>query len=294
VPTITFVSTAHAVLHGGGTVVFADVEPDTLNISLDDVARKLTPKTKAIVPVHYAGRPVDVRALKKIVGERVTIIEDCAHACGASYYGRKVGNYGNLACFSFHAVKNLAMGDGGALIGRDGDDYARARRLRWLGIDKDTWARSDENRQYWWQYNVTEIGYKCHLNDIAAAIGLVQLRKLDAMNARRREIVALYDEQLRGVVETPPRDTDEFRSAWHIYCIRCDRRDDLAVYLQSKGICTGVHYHPIHLYEPCYGRQPALPVAEKQIKRIMSLPIFPDLSDGDVARIAGEIRRFYA
>src|SRR6185436_15013393 len=109
-----------------------------------------------------------------------------AHAAGASYYGKRVGSEGNLCCFSFHAVKNLAMGDGGALVTSNPDHAQRAKRLRWLGIDKDTWTRNDENRQYWWQYNVTEVGYKCHLNDIAAAIGIVQLARLDEMNHRRR------------------------------------------------------------------------------------------------------------
>ena len=293
VPTITFVSTAHAVLYRGAKVIFADVEPETLNISFHDVERKLTKRTKAIIPVHYAGRPLDVRALKKVVGERVAIIEDCAHATGASYYGKRVGSEGNLSCFSFQAVKNLATGDGGALVTADKDIADRARRLRWLGIDRDTWTRTEANRQYWWRYNVTEVGVKCHMNDIAAAIGLVQLARLDAMNARRRQIVHLYNEQLQGVVETPPDDNEDFRSAWHIYCIRADRRDDLAVHLQQHGVSTGVHYFPLHLYENCYGPQPALPVAEREWRRMMSLPVFPDLADADVRRIAALIRQFY-
>lgn len=294
VPTITFVSTAHAVMYRGARAIFADVDRETLNISFADVERKLSPKTKAIIPVHYGGRPIDVRRLKQVVGDRVTIIEDCAHACGASYYGQKVGSEGNISCFSFHAVKNLAMGDGGALVTHREKDWDRAKRLRWLGIDKDTWTRSDTNRKYWWQYAVPEIGYKCHLNDIAAAIGIVQLKKLDAMNGRRREIVRMYTEMLRNVVETPPDDTPEFRSAWHIYCIKCKRRDDLAVYLQSQGINTGVHYYPIHLYDTCYGTQPELPVAEAEMKRIMSLPIFPDMKDDQVTMVAEQIKKFYS
>lgn len=284
VPTITFVSTAHAVLHRGGKIVFADVDAGTLNISFADVAAKLTTRTRAVVPVHYAGRPVDVRALRKVVGDRVTIVEDCAHAGGSSYYGKKVGSEGNLSCFSFHAVKNLATGDGGALVTADKHLADRAKRLRWLGIDRDTWQRTEENRQYWWRYNVTELGHKCHMNDLAAAIGLVQLARLDEMNARRRAIVRMYDEQLAGLVETPPPDTDaNFRSAWHIYCVRAERRDDLAVHLQRHGVCTGVHYFPIHLYDRCYGPQPPLPVAEREVTRMMSLPIFPDLTDDQVA-----------
>ena len=294
VPTITFVSTAHAVLYRGAKVVFADAEPDTLNISFADVERKLTKRTKAIIPVHYAGRPLDVRVLKKLVGDKVAIIEDCAHATGASYYGKRVGAEGNLSCFSFHAVRNLATGDGGALITSDKKMADRAKRLRWLGIDRDTWTRTEDNRQYWWRYNVTEVGPKCHMNDIAAAIGLVQLGKLQAMNSRRREIVHLYNEQLRDVVETPPPDDEQFKSSWHIYCIRADRRDDLAAHLQQDGVSTGVHYFPLHLYENCYGPQPPLPVAEREWRRMMSLPIYPDLADADVRRIAGLIRQFYS
>ena len=173
-------------------------------------------------------------------------------------------------------------------------DYDRAKRLRWLGIDKDTWTRSDANRKYWWQYNVPEVGYKCHLNDIAAAIGLVQLAKLDKMNQRRREIVRMYTEMLRSIVETPPDDTPEFQSAWHIYCIKARKRDDLATFLQQQEVSTGVHYYPIHLYDTCYGTQPELPVAEAEMKRIMSLPIFPDMSDDQVTAVAELIKKFYA
>jgi perosamine synthetase len=294
VPTMTFISTAHAVMFRGARVIFADIDRETLNISFADVERKLSSKTKAVIAVHYAGRPVDVRRLKQVVGDRISIIEDCAHACGASYYGKKVGDEGNLSCFSFHAVKNLAMGDGGALVTHREKDYERARRLRWLGIDRDTWTRSDENRKYWWRYNVTEVGLKCHLNDIAAAIGIVQLGKLERMNQRRREIVRMYTEVLHNSVETPPEDSEEFRSAWHIYCIKSKHRDDLAMHLQQQGISTGVHYYPIHLYDTCYGTQPELPIAEKEIKRILSLPIYPDMTDDQVMMVAEKIKTFLA
>ncbi|HEX8523602.1 MAG TPA: DegT/DnrJ/EryC1/StrS aminotransferase family protein [Tepidisphaeraceae bacterium] len=293
VPTITFVSTAHVVLYRGARVVFADVEADTLGISFDDIVRKIRPKTKAVIVVHYAGRPVDVRGLRERIGADIAIIEDAAHAAGARYYGKSVGSEGNLTCFSFHAVKNLAMGDGGAIVTTNGAQYDRARRLRWLGIDRDTWTRTDSNRQYWWQYIVSEIGQKCHLNDIAAAIGLVQLEKLDRGNARRREIVAAYNEGLRGVVELPVQDDERFGSSWHIYCIRAEHRDDLAAHLNGRGISTGVHYYPVHLY-PCYGEQPALAVAEEQARRMLTLPLFPGMTDGDVRGVIEGIRSFAA
>ena len=185
-------------------------------------------------------------------------------------------------------------GDGGALTLADAETFERANRLRWLGIDKNTWDRSNLGEGYWWEYFVDEIGLKCHMNDIQAALGLVQLGKLDAMNQRRREIVADYFEQLRDIpgVELPVPDDVDHRSSWHIFHIKCDARNQLSQYLSSEGIATGVHYKPIHLYS-CYGNRPTLPVAEKAFERILTLPLHPGLSDDDVRIVCEGIRRFY-
>jgi perosamine synthetase len=198
VPTFTFVSTAHVVAYNLATPVFADVEWDSLNLSLEDVSAKLTSRTKAIIPVHYGGRPVDVDALREVAGD-IPIVEDCAHACGSSLRGHKAGSLGTIGCFSFQAVKNLAMGDGGALVLTDEEMTLRAKRLRWLGIDKGTWDRTEGDRSYWWEYSVEEVGLKCHMNDISAAIGLAQLSRLDTMNRRRAEIAAMYSAALADV-----------------------------------------------------------------------------------------------
>src|SRR5208282_894211 len=279
VPTMTFVSTAHCVAYRLAMPVFADVDPQTLAIDLEDVRRKITSRTRAIIPVHYSGRPIDLDALKEIAGG-IPIIEDCAHATGARYKGRSVGSIGDIGCFSFHAVKNLAMGDGGALTLNDQQWMERCKRLRWLGIDKGTWDRTATDKSYWWQYFVDEIGLKCHLNDIAAAIGLVQLRRLGLLNGRRREIARRYSEAFAACdfMETPPADTAEIESSWHIYCLKVPQRDDLCSFLQQKGIATGVHYTPVHLYS-CYGNKPHLPVPEEVFKRIVSLPVYPDMTD---------------
>lgn len=292
VPTMTFVSTAHAVVYNQAVPVFADVDDKTLNIDLDDVARKLTPRTRAIIPVHYGGRPVDMDRLREIAGN-IPIIEDAAHAFGAEYKGQKCGSIGDLACFSFQAVKNLATGDGGAIATKDKALADRAKRLRWLGIDKGTWDRSEGNRAYLWDYSVDEIGFKSHMNDIAAAIGLVQLRKLDQMNERRQEIKRRYNEGLADLdwLELPLDDTAESKSSWHIYCIQSDRRDELNAYMGKKGIGTGVHYRPIHMYS-CYGDQPALPKAERAFQRILSLPMHAGLSNEEVDFIVDAIRSF--
>lgn len=293
VPTMTFVSTAHAVAYNLGTPIFVDVDPETLDIDLSDLKRKLTPKTRSIVAVHYSGRPMDMDALREIAGD-IPVVEDCAHAAGASYKGQPVGGLGAMGCFSFQAVKNLATGDGGMLVLRDKALAERAKKLRWLGIDKGTWDRTAIDKSYWWQYQVEEIGLKCHMNDIAAALGLVQLDKLAAMNARRREIADRYFEGLSGLpeVELPARDDETFKSSWHIFHIKAARRDDLSVYLRDREINTGVHYTPIHLYR-CYGNIPQLPVAEALQKRILSLPVYPDLADDDVDRVIDSIRSFY-
>lgn len=293
VPTMTFVSTAHCVAYNLATPIFADIDEKTLNIDINDVARKIGPRTKAIIPVHYGGRPVEMDRLKEIAGD-IPIIEDCAHATGARYKDRPVGGLGNIGCFSFHAVKNLAMGEGGAMTLNDEGLFLRAKKNRWLGIDKGTWDRTGIDRSYWWEYEVDEIGLKSHLDDIHAAIGLVQLRKLEEGNRRRRQIVDRYREGLKDVeqVRMPPEDGGELVSSWHLCEIKAEERDDLSVYLREHGINTGVHYKPIHLYR-CYGNRPALPVAEKVFPEILTLPLYPGLTDDEVIFIIEAVRRFY-
>jgi len=293
VTTMTFVSTAHCVVYNLATPIFADIDENTLNIDIDDVARKISPRTKAIIPVHYGGRPVDMDKLKGVAGD-IPIVEDCAHACGARYKDRPAGGLGDIGCFSFHAVKNLAMGEGGAITLNNLEMAQRAKKLRWLGIDKGTWDRTAVDRSYWWEYSVNEIGLKSHLSDIHAAIGLVQLRKLHEANMRRRQIVNMYRQGFQGLeqVQMPPEDGGDFVSSWHLCEIKAEKRNDLSVFLQEKGINTGVHYKPIHLY-PCYGNRPVLPTAEKVFSQILTLPLYPDLSDEEVTFIIETIKAFY-
>ena len=294
VPTITFVSTAHVVAYNLATPIFVDVDKNLL-MDVKDVARKITPRTKAIIPVHYGGRPVDMDKLFETAITKdgsIPIIEDAAHACGSTYKGKKCGSLGDIGCFSFHAVKNLCMGDGGALAFNNVFMNERAKKLRWLGINKGTWDRTDGNKSYWWEYSVDEIGLKCHMNDIMAAVGLVQLKKLDKMNERRRQIAEMYTKGLKGVVKTPTMDTSNSQSSWHIYCIRCEDRNGLSEYLKSIGIITGVHYKPIHLYN-CYGNVPKLPRAEKLFKEILSLPMHPNLTNDEVYKVIQEIIFYY-
>ena len=270
--------------------MWADVEADTGNVDVASIAPKISARTRAIVAVHYAGYPCDLDALYALARDHgLAVVEDCAHACGAVYRGARVGSHGDLHAFSFHAVKNLSMGDGGALVVRGEAHAARLRRLRWLGIDKDTFRRAQGGR-YRWDYDVSEVGFKYHMNDLEAAIGLVQLGRLEAENARRAEIVARYR---RGLAEVPGvrllrRDPDRV-SADHLACILAEDRDGLVAKLGASGIETGVHYRRNDGY-PMYRRDDGLVNAERFWRAAVSLPLHLQLTDEDVDYVIDRIR----
>ncbi|MDO8472317.1 MAG: DegT/DnrJ/EryC1/StrS family aminotransferase [Dehalococcoidia bacterium] len=308
VPTMTFVSTAHAAMYCGATPVFVDIRPDTLCIDPEDARRKITPRTRAIMPVHYGGHACEMEEIWSLAEDHgLRVIEDAAHACGSQYKGVKVGGLSrtDATCFSFHAVKNLATGDGG-MVTTDRVELVQAfKRLRWVGIDKSTWDRTEEVQiekeagvrrfaKYGWYYEVHELGYKCHMNDIIAAIGLVQLGKLDRMNARRREIAGQYTAAFEGVewIERPV-EKEYTSSAMHNYVIKTPFRDDLNLYLKEVGIASGVHYMPIHL-QPYYRQRfrVSLPVEEQVWTRILTLPLYPDLTDDQVDYLIESILGF--
>lgn len=304
VPALTFVSTAHAVLYTGATPVFADVDKEILCISPDDVVKKITKQTKAIIPVHYGGHPCDMDGLKKIARKHnLIIIEDASHACGSSYHGKKIGSISPFTCFSFHAVKNLATGDGGMITVKDKKTADRLQRLRWCGINKNTWDRLEDiyeeekaYRIYGWHYEVEELGYKYHMNDINAAIGLVQLQKLDKSNQKRRTLASRYNHELNKIKELKcPVVKSNIISAQHNYVIRCGERDKLHLFLREKNISSGVHYMPLHL-QPFYKKlypNARLPIAETQWKQLLTLPLYPNLTQKKQDYIINCIREFY-
>jgi perosamine synthetase len=276
VPTMTFVSTAMAANYLGGAPVFCDISADTLLFDPDDAAQRQTYRTRAVVPVLYAGQPIPESDLG------VTTIYDCAHAVGTRWDAS-----GKLCCWSFHAVKNLATGDGGMITMDDEEQYRRARRLRWLGIDKSTWDRTHVEQRYWWEYHIDEVGYKSHMNDIASALGLVQLAKLDEMQGIRHRLVRQYLDEL---ADTPDVELPVYDEAhgWHLFVVRVPNRDELAVHLEERGISTGVHYRPVHLY-PLYNKY-ALPVAEQEWQRLLTLPLFPALTSEQVSLICDTVK----
>jgi perosamine synthetase len=266
VPALTFISTALAVTYCGATPVFADVDPDTLTLDWDTA-----PKRDFYIPVDYAGYPAGNW------GNDAFVIQDAAHSCGGQ-------GYGDMVCLSFHPVKNLATGDGGAILTDDAGQAERLRALRWCGIDKSTWQRM--GRRYGWDYDISEVGYKAHWNDIQAAIGLAQLRRLDEINAERRRLAMRYMELFEGGnVQLP---TDSPLHTWHLYPIRVDigLRDTVLDSLAWHGINAGVHYKPLTYY-PMY-RQETPPITDREWKRLVSLPLYVGLEDQE--RIVSIVR----
>lgn len=304
VPSLTFVSTAHAVVYCGATPIFVDSDPHTGNLSLGDVRRKITSRTRAIIPVHYSGRPCPMDAIWKLAEEhRLSVIEDAAHACGACYAGGIPVGAGasDAVCFSFHAVKTLTTGLGGMVTTRKERIDRDVRRRRWMGIDRSTFERvhsegkdDQDLPRYDWYYEVPELGYQYCMSDIQAAVGLVQLDKLARGCERRRRIAHRYREGLKDLEWIRlPLETGHEESAWHLYPIRTALRDPLRQHLQERKIATSVHYYPIHLH-PFYARQfsTRLPVVEQMWRELLSLPIFPDLTELQQDRVIDSIRRF--
>ncbi|MGB7340547.1 MAG: DegT/DnrJ/EryC1/StrS family aminotransferase [Phototrophicaceae bacterium] len=294
---MTFVSTNHAILYNNATPVFADVRQDTLNIDVNEIERKITKKTKAIMVVDYGGHPAQLDEILALAdAHNLVVIEDAAHAAGARYKGRAVGSISPMTTFSFHPVKNLATGDGGMVTTSNEEWAERIKRLRWVGINKSTWQRADgdDGSKYNWEYDVDEAGYKYHTNDINSAIALVQLGRLSFTNGRRREICALYDEGLKGIDWLDlPIEKDYVHSSRHNYVIRLNNRDKLADWMRDHRVGSGMHYIPNHLYNMYkpYVTEP-LPVIEREWLRCLTLPLHPNMTDEDVAYIIDVIRQF--
>jgi len=293
---LTFVSTAHVILYVNAMPVFADIQEETLNIDPFDIEKKITEKTKAIIPVHFGGYACDMDEILKVASEHdLYVIEDNAHGMGGEYKGKKLGTLGDLGCFSFHAVKNLATGDGGLIATNDDRIYEELLKLRWLGISQSTYKRSV--RGYSWYYEVDCLGFKCHMNDIMASIGLVQLKKLDKANARRRAIVKRYNEEFEkmdwiGI----PVEREYVKSSLHNYVIKVNQgdRNKLIAHLAEKGISAGVHYMPLYLH-PIYKKMKIggnCPVADKVWQKIVTLPLYPDMTECDVNKVIDAVQSF--
>ncbi len=299
VPAITFASTATAVLYNGLEPVFVDIDPDTLSLSLDDAERKVTTDCVAVMAVHMGGHPAPMERVNAFAERHnLIVVEDCAHTAGGTYRGRKLGTWGHMGCFSFEEKKCMTTGDGGMLVTDDVERLEALRPARWVGIDKDTWKRAgrytgkDADARHWY-YQISVLGYKYNMNDLSAAIGLAQLHKLDAMNTRRRAIIARYLAGISGLSSVRPLlPYDVENGVYWIFGVRCDRRDDLILFLKERGIATGVHYEPLPRHPLFAPYANATPVADRVWQTFVTLPMFSDMTDEEVDYVMAALHAF--
>ena len=294
VPTMTFCSTANVVTHLGARPVIVDIDRH-YQISVDAIERALSPKTKAIIPVHYAGQAADLDEIAALARSRgIPVVEDAAHASGSEYMGRKIGSHGNTVAFSFYATKNMTTGEGGMIATPDAEAAAKMRRLALHGMSRDAWKRYNQAGS--WYYEVLEPGYKDNMTDLAAAMGLHQLRKLDRFNQRRQYLAERYDRAFsqlgcfRLMKARPGRN-----HVYHIYPVEIIpgtlgiSRDQMIDQLKELNIGTSVHFIPLHrhpYYRDTYGYRPdQFPIAEQIFERILSLPLYPKMSDSDADEV---------
>jgi perosamine synthetase len=297
---LTFAATANCVLYQGATPVFADVCADTLNLDPQQVEKKISPKTRAILPVDYAGHPAEMTAILEIARRRgMIVIEDACHALGATYGRKRVGGIADMTVFSFHPVKHITTGEGGMVTTNDERLAETLRRFRNHGISSEARARQNAGQ---WHYEMVQLGFNYRLPDIVCALGLEQLKRLEANLARRREIAAVYTtalREIRGIVVPTVR--SEANPAWHLYPIRLEldrlNADRAQIFraLRAENIGVNVHYIPVH-YHPYYRerfgeRAGEFPVAENAYERLISLPMFHAMTDGDVEDVMHALRK---
>jgi dTDP-4-amino-4,6-dideoxygalactose transaminase len=289
---MTFCATVNTILHAGAKPVLADVDPATQNIDPEEVAAKVTKKTKAILPVHFAGRACDMDGLMAVADEeKLQVIEDCAHAIETTYKGRKAGTFGDFGCFSFYATKNVATGEGGMAIAKDAEKLARLRILGLHGMSRDAWKRFGPGGYK--HYQVVEYGFKYNMMDLQAAIGIHQLARVDQNWKKREKLWKLYDKHLKGLgVGLPAPVEPGTKHAYHLYTIMVDEeetgvaRDEVLDRMAKAKIGVGVHYqsvpeHPVY-QERLKWKPEQWPNAHKLGQQTVSLPLSPKMTEGDV------------
>lgn len=299
VPVLTFAATANAPLFVGAKPVFADVDEKTFNISPKQIEQKITKKTKAIIVVHYGGQPCDMKEIMEIAEDHdVKVVEDCAHALSALYQGKNVGTFGAVGCFSFYPTKIITTLEGGMATTQDKDIANKMQILREHGMTRTAFAR--ENKASWY-YDVVDLGYNYRMNEVQAALGISQLKRIDDINEKRKEAAKYYTKRLseiEGIIT--PYEAKDRTHLYHLYVIRVVKekfgmdRNDLFKNLSASGIGTSVHYTPLHFltfYKNLgYGNQ-SFPVAERVSKEILSLPLFPTISKLQINFVAKEIEK---
>lgn len=297
---MTFVATVNAVLYTGANPVLADVEPDTLNIDPGQIKKKIGSRTKAIIPVHYAGQPCNMNAIAGIAKKNgLFIVEDAAHAIEAEYGGKKIASMGDIACYSFHAIKNITTGEGGMVATNSKKLADKVKILRLHGLEKEAWSRYGKRFK---QYNVHCLGYKYNMTDMQAALGIQQLSKIDMFWAKRKKYAAVYDFEFEGaenIIRLPNR-PDE-KNAYHLYPIRVKTenlslsRDQIMDKISKNNIGVSVHFKCVNsmdFYKKLFNCRPgAFPNAEYASERLISLPLYPKMSEGDVLYVAKTVKK---
>ncbi len=295
VPTMTFPATAEIVCYFGAKPVIVDVDPDTLNISLEEIEKHITPKTRAIIPVHYGGQPCDMDEIHEIAKiHNLRVMEDAAHSLPAVYKGKKVGSISEVTCFSFYATKTLSTGEGGMVCTNDEEIAERVKIMRLHGINRDAWKRYSENGS--WYYEVVAPGYKYNFTDLQASLGLPQLKKVDYMWESRKRISKKYTAELKDnryiQLHTVKQDRE---SSWHLYPIRLNlemltiNRAQFIEEMKKLNVGAGVHFMPVHqhlYYKDTFNLDDRdFPVAAAAFPRLISLPIYPGMADHHVDRV---------
>ena len=299
-PSLTWVSTANMIVLVGATPVFAEIDRDTMQVTPESIKACITPKTKLIIPVHYTGVSVDIDGIKAVAGD-IPIVEDAAHALGALYKGRHVGQT-KAALYSFHAIKNITTGEGGMFVSDDLELVNKMKRLKFHGLGVDAFDRQNKGRSP--QAEVIEPGFKYNLTDMASALGVSQLARIDQINAKRTELALHYRELLKDVPEILPlKDPDyDFKHAWHLFVVRVNSprigRNEFMDKLKAENIGSGLHFRAIHLqkyYREAMGFAPGmLPNTEWNSDRICSLPLFPEMTLDDVKDVVSAIKKVLA
>lgn len=295
VPTMTFPATAEIVCYFGAKPVIVDVDGDTLNISLEEIQKAITPKTKAIIPVHYGGQPCDLDEIQLIANENnLKVLEDAAHSLPATYKGKKIGTISDVTCFSFYATKTLSTGEGGMICTNNEEIAERCAIMRLHGINRDAWKRYSESGS--WYYEVVAPGYKYNFTDLQASLGLPQLKKVDAMWEWRKKIASKYFEGLKDLdlIKLPVVKFDR-ESSWHLFPVRLNlemltkNRAQIIDELKNNNIGVGVHFMPVHqhlYYSETFNLDDKnFPVAAAAFPRLMSLPIYPGMTDHSVEKV---------
>lgn len=294
VPSLTFCASIQAITALRAIPVFCEVYPNSLNIDIEDVKNRITPKTKAIMPVHYCGNVCNMDALLDIGKEReIIIVEDAAHTFGSSYKGRKIGSFGDVTCFSFDPIKNITCGEGGAVVLSDNIIAELIRTKRILGIDKDTWHRYRNERA--WFYEVTTQGYRYHMSNINAAIGIVQFKKFESFIHRKKEIVQKYNDAFMNIDGVKILSWNLKETAPFTYIIRVlnGAREDLIEFLKKKGVGTGIHYIPNHLQPFFKPFATSLPITEQIGEEILTLPLYYEMTDEQVSTVIEAVSDFF-